>query len=296
MLNREFARGRSGQIVCCSSARWPRAGQKDGGPGSAAAATATAAALKKQKSRMMAPPRPADGARSFGQAMAKADKRQQKLLLMQKKMQMNDALQKRVRMEQRSVQKSSRLGTPDLIQTVSDEVDKMMDSVDATSPVRRGSRRRATRSVSPVRHRSPNRYQHHDEPSQYQRELPSPTYQRGLPSPLLDHSPKSRISLHDIQDSPKLNQITEDLVGKGKIQTRREQKRRAAVAKAKAAADIEIAAEANRLSSSLSLPDIRRCRLPILAPAAKIATITPTPTCSRASKHVYGMSKHARLI
>jgi len=59
--------------------------------------------------------------------MSTGDKRHKKLLMMQKKMQMGDAMQKKMRMERSlSPMKGGRLSTPDIMKTVNAELDTMI--------------------------------------------------------------------------------------------------------------------------------------------------------------------------
>jgi hypothetical protein len=63
--------------------------------------------------------------------MTTADKRHQKLLMMQKKMQIGDAMQKKLRMERSmSPVKGGRLSTPDIMHTVNKELDTLLSMDD----------------------------------------------------------------------------------------------------------------------------------------------------------------------
>ena len=63
----------------------------------------------------------------FMQSMERADKRHKKLLMMQKKIQVGDAMQKKMRMERSlSPVKGGRISTPDIIKTVNAELDTMI--------------------------------------------------------------------------------------------------------------------------------------------------------------------------
>jgi hypothetical protein len=60
-------------------------------------------------------------------SMKNSDKRHQKLLMMQKKMQVGDAMQKKLRMERSlSPVKGGRISTPDIMKTVNKELDSLI--------------------------------------------------------------------------------------------------------------------------------------------------------------------------
>ena len=63
----------------------------------------------------------------FMASMKNSDKRHQKLLMMQKKMQVGDAMQKKLRMERSlSPVKGGRISTPDIMKTVNKELDSLI--------------------------------------------------------------------------------------------------------------------------------------------------------------------------
>lgn len=63
----------------------------------------------------------------FMASMRGSDKRHQKLLMMQKKMQVGDAMQKKLRMERSlSPIKGGRISTPDIMKTVNQELDTLI--------------------------------------------------------------------------------------------------------------------------------------------------------------------------
>ena len=67
----------------------------------------------------------------FMVSMSTGDKRHKKLLMMQKKMQMGDAMQKKIRMERSlSPMKGGRISTPDIMRTVNSELDTMISMDD----------------------------------------------------------------------------------------------------------------------------------------------------------------------
>ena len=63
----------------------------------------------------------------FMATMETSDKRHKKLLMMQKRMQVGDAMQKKLRMERSlSPMKGGRISTPDIMKTVNAELDTLI--------------------------------------------------------------------------------------------------------------------------------------------------------------------------
>ena len=89
----------------------------------------------------------------FMQSMERADKRHKKLLMMQKKIQVGDAMQKKMRMERSlSPVKGGRISTPDIIKTVNAELDTMITMDDFQKcALRSPARRRAPAPHAPQR-------------------------------------------------------------------------------------------------------------------------------------------------
>ena len=94
---------------------------------------------------------------SFIDKISTADRRHKKLLMMQKKMQLSEAMQKKLRMDQAGLTQG-RMRTPELIRTANLEVDKMMNmddfrDVGGTPPEERMYRHSPQMRGSPLLHK-----------------------------------------------------------------------------------------------------------------------------------------------
>lgn len=124
-------------------------------------------------------------------SMDGADKRHRRLLLLQKKMQMSDAMEKKLQMSSKQAGGNGRLSSS-LIQTINDELDKAITAEDfhsashAMTPTKRSSSRTPNRSKSEMSR--------------------------------LNRSSSKQISLSDIKSSPFLQEKIAEMERSGKIQ------------------------------------------------------------------------------
>ena len=149
----------------------------------------------------------------FMQSMERADKRHKKLLMMQKKIQVGDAMQKKMRMERSlSPVKGGRISTPDIIKTVNAELDTMITMDDFQKcALRSPVRRRDTAPHAPQRAGAPltsaGMCGCRSTPLKGQR-AQSPLFR----SPMLRQSPVQHITVSEIQKSPFLREQMDEMV------------------------------------------------------------------------------------